>query len=32
MLPWQPGGIKFTPCVSDQKAAYALDRKMIDTF
>jgi len=40
MLPWQPGGIKFTQCVSDQKSAfsplqkknYALDRKMKKAF
>jgi len=38
-LPWQPDGIKFTQCVSDQKSAflpcrknYALDRKMTGTF
>jgi len=39
-LPWQPDGIEFTQCVSDQKSAfsslqkknYALDRKMIHTF
>jgi len=38
-LPWQPDGIKFTQCVSDQKSAFsplqeklALDRKMFPPF